>query len=172
MYRIVRHTVCTIGLWVIIAILGAVSAACTVPSASPGTAEPTAGGASVLEQDAPPTPELSTVQVDLEQAPPKEGKRSTQEDCPGVESQLVQIVQAPNALDLAQQLGFRAKDSKIQVPLVLAEPDTAFLKGSDVEVGTQSGNQVQAFVPIDRVCELASTEQVLVIRLPSGAAAQ
>ena len=125
-----------------------------------------------MEQDAPPTPELSTVQVDVKEAPPLGGKGAAQKDCPGVQSQLAQIVRAPNAVDLAQQLGFKTKEEKIQVLLVLSDPDTAFLEGFEAEVGTQSGNQVQAFVPIDRVCELSGTEQVLAIRLPSGAVGQ
>jgi hypothetical protein len=134
--------------------------------------EPPAGGSSIIEQDAPSKPELSTAQVDVEQAPPMERKGYAKGDCPGVESQLGQIVGVPNALDVAQRLGVTTKGVKIQVLLVLSDPDVAFLEAFEVEVGTQSGNEVQAFVPIDRVCELANVEQVLAIRLPSGAAGQ
>ena len=64
------------------------------------------------------------------------------------------------------------KDGKIQVVLVLSQEDTGFLQDYDVEVGTQSGTQVQAFVSPDRLCDLAKTDEVLAINLPAQALTQ
>ncbi len=64
------------------------------------------------------------------------------------------------------------EDGKIQVVLVLSQEDTGFLKDYDVEIGTQSGTQVQVFVPPDRLCDLAKTDEVLAINLPAQAVPQ
>ena len=90
-------------------------------------------------------------------------ERDSQESCPGVDSQLYQITQAPDPQELARQFQVEVKDGKIQVLLVLADPDTAFLQDYDVQTGAKYGTKVQAFVPIGRLCELASTDRVLAI---------
>lgn len=84
--------------------------------------------------------------------------------CPTLDSQLFQLTQAQDPLRAAESGGFRVKDGKVQVLLVLASEDNEFLKNFDVELGTQSASQVQAFVPIDQLCELANTDPVLAIR--------
>ena len=67
MYRFPRHAVRAAVVWAMSTLLVVVSAACAgAPAAG--------GGKSIMEQDAPPTPELSTVEVDIEQAPPSEEK--------------------------------------------------------------------------------------------------
>jgi len=161
-----------ISLWTVFVLLLALSAACSSPGGSPTATDPEQASGSALEQDAPPTPALDTIEVELDQFSPKETERPTQEDCPGVDSQLFQVIQSPNPLELAEELQIRIKDDKVQVLLILADPDTGFLQRFQVEVGTQSSTKVQAFVPITQLCELASTDQVLAIRLPSGAAPQ
>jgi len=84
--------------------------------------------------------------------------------CLALDSQLFQFTQTDDPSRTAEQLGFRVKDGKIQVLLVLASEDTDFLQEFGVEVGTQSASQVQAFVPMDQLCALAHTDQVLAIR--------
>jgi hypothetical protein len=53
--------------------------------------------------------------------------------------------------------------------VVLRDEDGGFLEDYEVEVGKQFGTQVQAFVPLSRLCELASLDSVLAIRLPDQA---
>jgi hypothetical protein len=91
--------------------------------------------------------------------PPREPR-----SCPDLDSQLFQLTQADDPPRAAEQLGFRVQDGKVQVLLVLASEDSAFLGDYGVEIGTQSDNQVQAFAPIDLLCELADTDPVLAIR--------
>ena len=55
----------------------------------------------------------------------------------------------------------------MQVLLVLVSEDTRFLHDFRVDVDMQSGVQVQAYVPIERLCDLANTGDVLAIRLPA-----
>ena len=56
--------------------------------------------------------------------------------------------------------------------MVLEDEDSGFLEDYDVEVGKQIGTQVQAFVPLARLCELASSDKVLAVRLPDQAVGQ
>ena len=155
-----------------LATLAILATACS-PASDPSSAtapEQAPGG--LLLQDAPPTPVLKAVEVNTDQLAPLDLGQQTLQGCPQVESQLGQILQAPNPLDTAQQLGLRVQGDKVQVLLVLNDKDIAFLEDYEVEVGKQSGTQVQAFVPFSRVCELASTENVLAIRLPGQAVVQ
>lgn len=123
-------------------------------------------------QDAPPTPAFDTVEGDLdldtEVSPDTIPSRQASE-CPDLDSTLFQLTQVSNPTALAEQLGFRVTDGKVQVLLVLASEDTEFLRDWGVEPGTQSGTQVQAFVPIGQLCDLANTDEVLAIR-PSAQA--
>ena len=120
-------------------------------------------------QDAPPTRKLETIEVDTGQAPPLDLNKDKAADCPKVESPLRQVVQSQNPLETARQLGARVREAKIQVLVVLEGEEAGFLEDYDVEVGTQLGTQVQAFVPLSQLCELASSENVLAIRLPAQA---
>ena len=143
--------------------LASLSAACVAVPASTGQPD----GA---PQNAPPTPEFSTTQVpsDLQAAPePVVAGR-----CPGLDSTLAGVVASSDPLAQAKQSLLTVKDGKIQVVLVLSQEDTGFLQDYDVEVGTQSGTQVQAFVSPDRLCDLAKTDEVLAINLPAQALTQ
>jgi hypothetical protein len=90
-------------------------------------------------------------------------------ECPALDSQLFQLTQADEPLRLAEQLGLRVKDEKVQVLLILVSEETGFLQDYGVELGTQSGNQAQAFVSIDQLCELANNDAVIAIRAPAEA---
>jgi hypothetical protein len=91
----------------------------------------------------------------------------TQSECPGLESTLLQLIQAPDPLNLAHQLQLNTKADKLQVMLILAHEETGFLQNFEAEVSSQLGERVQAFVPIDRLCELARADEVMAIRLPT-----
>jgi hypothetical protein len=81
-------------------------------------------------------------------------------------------MRAPDPTSHAAEVGLRVKDDKIQVLLILDGEDTAFLESVAVELGTQLGNMVQALVPIDRLCEIATLDAVLAIRVPERAIPQ
>jgi hypothetical protein len=75
-------------------------------------------------------------------------------------------------LEQAKRARLKVKEDKVHVLLVLAREDTRFLQAFGVEIGKQSGMQVQAFVPIDHLCDLAKSPEVLAIRLPAEAIPQ
>jgi hypothetical protein len=126
----------------------------------------------LLEQDAPPTPSFDVLTVDLDTAPSLAIEQREMEKCPALDSTLQQIVHAANPLDLAESLQVTTQGDKIQVLLILHDSDPRFLQSFGAEVETQSGKQVQAFVPISSLCDLANTRQVVSIQLPGQAITQ
>ena len=97
--------------------------------------------------------------IDPEGIPPREPS-----DCPGLDSQLLQIIQSENPRLSASQIGMNVKEDKVQVLFVLETEETDFLSDYDIELGTQVAHQIQAYVPFNRLCELASLDAVLAIR--------
>jgi len=97
--------------------------------------------------------------IDPENLPSREAN-----PCPSLDSQLYQLTQSEDPLTMASQMGLKAKDNKVQVLFVLSNEDPDFLLDYDVELGTQSGSQVQGYAPIDRLCEIAKITTVLAIR--------
>lgn len=132
-----------------------------------------AGQPDAAQQDAPPTPEFGTTQIPADKlVAPEPVEPVAQNDCPGLDSALAQVVASPDPIEQARQSLMTVKNGKIQVVLVLSQGETGFLQDYDVEIGTQTGTQVQAFVPPDRLCDLAKTDQVLAINLPAQAVTQ
>jgi len=126
-----------------------------------------------VQQNAPRTPEFSTTQIPVDaMVAPEAPQPAAQSECPGLDSTLAQVVASPDPLEQARQSLLTVKNDKIQVVLVLSQQDTSFLQDYDVEIGTQSGMQVQVFVPPDRLCDLAKTDEVLAINLPAQAVPQ
>lgn len=155
------RTVQVLGLWVVLVALLALMSACQAQS------EPAVG------QNVPPTPEFDTTQLGPDDMQVSPGDLQPQQsDCPDLESQLFQLTQASDPLELAAQLQLKVKGDKILVLLVLDSERTAFLQDFGVEIDRQSGNEVQAFVPINKLCDLANTDEVLAIRLPAQAISQ
>ena len=97
--------------------------------------------------------------IDPENLPSREAN-----PCPSLDSQLYQLTQSEDPLSMASQMGLKVNDDKVQVLFVLANEDIEFLEDYEVELGTQSGSQVQGYAPIDRLCEIAKIETVLTIR--------
>jgi hypothetical protein len=127
-------------------------AACALPPS------PTTGQAA-------PSPEFDLMESQPDSAiSPETLPTRVARTCPDLDSQLFQLTQADDPPRAAEELGFKVRDGKIQALLVLAGEDTSFLKEYGVELGTQSANQVQAFVPIDQLCELADSDLVLAVR--------
>lgn len=88
------------------------------------------------------------------------------DECPQLDSKLYQLSLMEDPIPTAEQWGFRVEDGKVFVVIVLADEETEIPEGFDVEVGTRLGDQVQALVPFDALCELANTEQVVAIQQP------
>jgi hypothetical protein len=151
---------------VVLLCLTALNGACV---ALPSPSSPPAA----VQQNAPPTPEFSTTQIPADKlVAPEAVEPVAQSDCSGLDSALAQVIASPDPLEQARQSLMTVKDGKIQVVLVLSQEDTTFLQDYEVEIGTQSGTQVQAFVPPDRLCDLAKTDEVLAINLPAQAVPQ
>jgi hypothetical protein len=123
-------------------------------------------------QDAPPTPPLDVITVDLDAGVSQETERSPLMKCTSLDGVLLSVIVASNPLEMAQALHMQIQDEKIQVMLVLDGADVSFLQEFEVEIGKQSGDQVQAFVPIARLCDLANEERVLAVYPPSQAILQ
>ena len=93
----------------------ALVSACVVSPPPPGA----------VQQNAPPTPKFSTTQVPNSlQAAPDMSPLVAASDCPGLDSALAQIIGSPDPIAQARQLQFTVKDDRIQVVLVLAQPDS------------------------------------------------
>jgi hypothetical protein len=92
--------------------------------------------------------------------------------CPQLESVLQQLIHAEDADAFANQRGLLVRDGRVQVILVLAGDDADFLRQYDTEPGTRWDEQMQTWVPIDRLCDLANAEGVLAVRVPSQALPQ
>ena len=158
----------TLIFWLTLTALVALATACnpqqgTLPTSDSEQASGSVKSPGALsEQNMPTLPPSDTIEVPGQVSLP-ELERTSQEGCPGVDSQLYQITQAPDPQELARQFLVEVEDDKIQVLLVLADQDTTFLQDYDVQAGSQYGTKVQAFVPINRLCELASTDSVLAI---------
>ena len=89
-----------------------------------------------------------------------------QADCPDLDSRLFQLTQESAPLDLAKQWQLKVKGDKIQVLLILNDEDVSFLRNFEVELGTQFGTKAQVFAPINQLCTLANTPEVLAIHPP------
>jgi len=158
-------------LWSLLVMLLASTACGAGPDTSslPGTGHPPGAAG---EQIAPPTPSFGTTEVESDQVSPRETDRDLQESCPNVDAALWPLIQADDHREWGEDADVKVKGDKVQVLLILAGQDTQFLRDMDIEVGTQIGPKVQAFVPIDALCDLANEEDVLAIRLPARAANQ
>lgn len=101
--------------------------------------------------------------VDAEVSPGDLPTRQPSE-CPALDSQLLQLIQAGDGLSMAEELGFPVQEEKVQVLILLTGEETDFLQRFDADVGTQSGNEVQAYVPLEQLCDLANDETVSAVR--------
>ena len=134
--------------------LAAIAGACA------GTEEPVSPGEELY-----PTQDFETIDQDVDdQVAPGEVPTREPSICPGLDSMLTQVYQSPEPLIQAQQLQIRTEGEKIQVLLILEGGETSFLKKYSVDISKQSGNQAQAYVPIEHLCAAANSDGVLAIR--------
>ncbi len=152
----------TVALAIIVLLLETLSAAC----APVGDTEET----ETVNGMTASTPEFETIEIEPGKDVSPTGLPSrVPSECPDLDSVLYQIVQAPDPIKLAEQYQLRVNGDKIQVLLIIESNEVSFLRDYEVEIGKQSGNQVQAFVAIQHLCTLANTEEVLAIRQPAQA---
>jgi hypothetical protein len=98
-------------------------------------------------------------------------KRAASQACGDLSGPLLQVVESSDPLQTAQALGLKVREGMVQISLVV-DGDTAFLKQAGVQVGKQAGDQIQAFAPIAKLCELATNRRVLALRPVSQAETQ
>jgi hypothetical protein len=125
-----------------------------------------------LGQDAPPMPPLDVITVDLDANVSQETERSPLMKCARLDGVLLSVMVASDPLEMARALRMQVQDDKILVMLVLDGVDASFLQEFGVEIGKQSGDQIQAFVPVARLCDLANDERVLAAYPPNQAIIQ
>jgi hypothetical protein len=82
---------------------------------------------------------------------------------------LDQVARSADPVSTAQQLGLRVEGASIQVTLVLGPGELHELAGLGVRPGTRVDDQVQAFIPVHLLCEVAATDVVETILAPSEA---
>ena len=103
------------------------------------------------------------------QAISNEGNETKSPACPKLDSLLNQVVASPDPLSMAASLNLRVYEGKVQVSLLLGSDDPSFLKDFGVEPGSKVGQEIQAFIPIEQLCEISNLEKVVAIRVPAGA---
>lgn len=155
-----QHFEVRLGQAVRLALCGLLLAACTAALPVSPDASPLAAPVATLSISDSPLAQTE-VNAALTALPPKE-----QRACPNLDSRLLQIVEADEPLALAQQLGLPLQADLIQVALVLQTDDTAFLESLGVVVSGQSGQEVQAYAPVNLLCELAERTEIAAVRLP------
>ena len=144
------------------------SAGCTSGVPSQPAELPTDAAAGPISQDMPsPTKMISGTAEVSSQASPNKVNVTKRPACPKLDSQLNQIVASTDPSGMAASLGLRVDESKVLVRLVLTSNEVSFLKEFGVEPGSQTGQEIQAFVPLDKLCAIADLEQVLAIRVPA-----
>lgn len=112
-----------------------------------------------------PSQEFESVDIDVDkQIAPAEIPTRGPNPCPGLDSKLTRVYQSAEPINEAQKLQMKTEGEKIQVLLILEGEDSRFLEKYAVEISKQSGNQAQAFVPVEQLCAIASENKVLAIR--------
>ena len=109
---------------------------------------------------------ITSATVEISEDVQIEGEGQKNEACPQLDSILYELYLMKDPVPTAEQRGFRLKDGKVFVLLVLADEETQLPEGFDLDVGTRSGDQVQVFVPFNQLCDLAKTDEVIAIRQP------
>jgi hypothetical protein len=127
---------------------------------------------SPLVQDSPVLPPMEVISVELDANVSQQVQREGFLKCPSLDATLASVVDAPDPLKLARALDMRVEGDKIQVMLVIDGADISFLNAFGMEIGKRSGDEIQAFVPVDRLCDLANHERVLALYPPHQAVIQ
>ena len=89
------------------------------------------------------------------------------EDCPRLNSQLLQLVNAPDPAEFASSAGLEMEDGAVRAVVELAGETMPGIEGVVVE--RSYANLIQALVPIELLCDLSNDPQVKVVRPPLSA---
>ena len=121
-----------------------------------------------LPQEMPSTADMISGTTEVSDQVTLDGTEGTKsQSCLKLDSALNQVVASSNPLETARNLNLRISEEKIQVSLLLAGDDPGFLEEYGVDTGSQSGQKIQAFVPVEKLCEISNLEEVIAIRIPA-----
>ena len=149
-----------VGLWALLALLFLIASTGCATTAQPIEESSQGPGHTGLSQEAPPTGTAEIITVDLNAIEPDPKNRAAAELCRDLHGPLLQIVESKDPVREAQALGLNVHEDQVQITLVLSIKGSAFLRLSGIDVGKQAGKQIQAYVPISRLCELAADKRV------------
>jgi len=166
--RLIVHRV---ALWMLMALLAWTTSTGCAAAGGPQEGSPSEASVELL-YEGPPTGTLEVIQVDLNAIKIDLQNRKVAESCKKLSSPLLQVVESADPIQTAQDLGLRVREDQVQVSLVLDSSDTTFLEQAGIDIGGQAGQEIQAFVPISKLCELATHPSVLAIRPASQAVTQ
>ncbi len=158
------------GAWYIILTILTVaiflSAGCSSRQASKPDDSPANLTTGAIAQNMPSTTEIIAGTTEVSgQANLNEVSATKSLACPKLDSQLNQLTASADPIAMATSLNLPIREGKVQVRLLLASDDLSFLEKYDVEPGSRAGQEIQAYVPISRLCEVSNLEQVLTIRI-------
>lgn len=143
---------------------------CSPRQANTPNQPPTGLPGGAISQDLPSTAEIIAGTSPVSDLATLDGATGIKTPpCPKLDSQLNQVVTSSDPLSAAAGLNLRLNDGKVQVLLVLASDEASFLNDFGVEPGSQSGQELQVFIPVDQLCEIAKLNEVLAIRIPNEA---
>ena len=168
----VEQNIYRVGLWPLLALLVLIASTGCATTARPGEGGGRGPGDVGLSQDAPPTGVTEIITVDLSTIDLDPRIRASDKLCRDLRSPLLQVVEAADPAQEAKTLGLKVREDRVQVTLILTDKDSAFLRALAVDVGKQAGNQVQAYVPISQLCELAADKRIQAIYPASQAETQ
>jgi hypothetical protein len=163
------HRTCLWALVALLVLIAATGCATSVPSMKQGSQEHEDTG---LIQEAPPTRTLEVIDVDADAVKLAPGIRAADDGCPYLPNPLLQIIASRDPAQEAKALGLNVLDDSVQIELLLDRRDSTFLQQAGIEIGKQVGRKVQAYVPIARLCELATDQRVLALHPVSQAETQ
>ncbi|NOK58988.1 MAG: hypothetical protein GFH25_541218n19 [Chloroflexi bacterium AL-N10] len=130
------------------------------------------GDRAALAVEETPVASIGQAPIDPDIAKSAQEAKQQAQACPNVETALLQLIEATKTNTPTQLPQLTIQEDRVQVVLVLESEDTSFLENYEVEVGTQSGNEVQAFVTITHICDLANDQQIQAIRVPATVLSQ
>ena len=123
-----------------------------------------------ISQNVPPTAGMiAGTTVVTGQVYPQEIRGTKSPGCLKLDSLLNQVVASPDPLGTAASLNLRMDEGGIQVNILMTGDDPSFLRDFGVEPGSQTAQEIQVYVPIDQLCDIANLDKVVAIRVPAEA---
>lgn len=136
------------------------------------SADSTLGTRSAFTIEETPVAAIEQALIDSDIAETLQETKQQAQVCPNVETALLQLIESIETDVTTQSPQLNIQEDRVQVILVLESEDTSFLQDYAIETGTQSGNEIQAFIAISQICDLANDQQVQAIRVPASVISQ